>query len=399
MPVIHIPYTPRPFQKELHASLKRFNVLVCHRRFGKTVFALNELIKKAIENEKIKPSYAYICPTRNQARQVAWDYLKTFLSPLGDNVKFYEQTLEVRFYGRVIRLLGAAHAERLRGLYLDGVVLDEMADIDEKVWSGIVRPALSDRRGWAIFIGTPKGRNQLYKLYKLYQMAEKFPKSWYAKTVRASESLVLPEEELIAAKESMSSAQYAQEFECSFQVVEDALVKRIWFNKFNKNVDFKCKLWSFDTAVKAHEKADFSVGGLWGVAEDGYYLLRVMRVREGYPDLKKRIQKLCEKHPADVVLVEDKASGQQLVQDLKNSTRLPVLPIIPKGDKYTRLNVLTPLFESGKIFIPRDADWRDAYEDELTTFPHSPHDDQVDMTTQALSYLLERERQGQYQIG
>ena len=396
MSVIELPYTPRPFQRKLHESLKRFNVLICHRRFGKTVFALNELIKKAVENTREKPSYAYICPTRNQARQVAWDYLKTFLSPLGDAVKFYEQTLEVRFYGRVIRLLGASHADRLRGLYLDGVVLDEMADIPMDVWSTIVRPALSDRRGWAIFIGTPKGQNQLFELYG---MAEKFPKSWHATTLPASVSGVLDNEELKAARESMSESQYLQEFECSFDVVEDGLIQREWFNNSLQCFDFKFKLWSFDTAIKAHEKADYSVGGLWGVSDSGYCLLDVMRVREAYPDLKKRIIKLCSEQVADVILIEDKASGQQLIQDLKSATRLPVLPIQPKGDKYTRLNVLTPLFESGRIFLPKHAPWLKDYIDEMVLFPHSVHDDQVDMTTQALKYLSEREGTGRYSIG
>ena len=396
MPVIELPYTPRPLQRELHESLKRFNVLICHRRFGKTVFALNEIIKKAVENTREKPSYAYICPTRNQARQVAWDYLKTFLAPLGSAVTFYEQTLEVRFYGRVIRLLGASHADRLRGLYLDGVVLDEMADIPMDVWSTIVRPALSDRRGWSIFIGTPKGQNQLFDLY---QTAEKFPKSWHAQTLPASVSGVLDNEELKAARESMSEAQYAQEFECSFDVVEDGLVKRCWFNKFVQVAEIKIKIWSFDTAIKAHEKADYSVGGLWGVSENGYYLLDVMRVREAYPDLKKRIIKLCHEQPADVILIEDKASGQQLIQDLKSMTRLPVLSIQPKGDKYTRLNVLTPVFESGRIFVPKHAPWLKDYIDEMVLFPHSEHDDQVDMTTQALKYLTDRDRAGRYSIG
>ncbi|MDE0724426.1 MAG: phage terminase large subunit [Alphaproteobacteria bacterium] len=395
MSVIELPYMPRLLQRELHESLKRFNVLICHRRFGKTVFALNEIIKKSVENPREKPSYAYICPTKNQARQVAWDYLKTFLAPLGDAVKFYEQALEVRFYGRVIRLLGAAHADRLRGLYLDGVVLDEMADIPMDVWSTVVRPALSDRRGWSIFIGTPKGQNQLFELY---QMAERFPKSWQAKTLPASMSGVLDAEELKAARESMSEAQYAQEFECSFDVVEEGLVRRSWFNLFVQSVEFKQIIWSFDTAIKAHEKADYSVGGLWGVAEDGYYLLDVMRVREAYPDLKKRIINLCTDQPADAVLIEDKASGQQLVQDLKSMTRLPVLPILPKGDKYTRLNVLTPVFESGKIFLPKNAKWLKDYIDEMVLFPHSNHDDQVDMTTQALKYLTEREGAGRYSI-
>ncbi len=396
MPIIKLPYTPRPLQRELHESLKRFNVLICHRRFGKTVFALNEIIKKAVENTREKPSYAYICPTRNQARQVAWDYLKTFLEPLGSAVTFYEQTLEVRFYGRVIRLLGASHADRLRGLYLDGVVLDEMADIPMEVWSTIVRPALSDRRGWSIFIGTPKGQNQLFDLY---QMAQKFPKSWHAQTLPASASGVLDNEELKAARESMSEAQYAQEFECSFDVVEDGLVRRCWFNKFFQLSEMKNKIWSFDTAIKAHEKADYSVGGLWGVTENGYYLLDVMRVREAYPDLKKRIIKLCHEQPADVILIEDKASGQQLIQDLKSMTRLPVISIQPKGDKYTRLNVLTPVFESGRIFVPKHAPWLKDYIDEMVLFPHSVHDDQVDMTTQALKYLTDRDRAGRYNIG
>ena len=214
-------YAPRPHQAGLHAALKRFNVLVAHRRFGKTVFCINELIAKAAGNNRPEPRYAYVAPLLTQAKDVAWEYLKRYTAPI-PSATAHESELRVDLPGGArIRLYGADNADRLRGLYFDGVVLDEYALMHPRIWAEVIRPALTDREGWAIFIGTPMGRNQFSALY---ETARNQPE-WLAARFKASETEVIPEAELDAARRSMSADQYAQEFECSF----DAAVAGAYF--------------------------------------------------------------------------------------------------------------------------------------------------------------------------
>ncbi|MCI0429074.1 MAG: hypothetical protein L0210_00825 [Rhodospirillales bacterium] len=207
-----IAYKPREHQKSLHKSLKRFGVLVAHRRFGKTVFAIGHLIRKACENRLAAPRYAYIAPFYRQAKVVAWDYLKRITAGLPE-VRHHETELRCDFFGdRRITLYGSDDPDSLRGLYLDGVVLDEYAQMDPRVWSEVIRPALADRKGWALFIGTPMGRNAFFELYE----HAKADPTWFAALYKASETRIIDAEELAAARTAMTADEYAQEFECSF---------------------------------------------------------------------------------------------------------------------------------------------------------------------------------------
>jgi len=210
---IIIPYAPRPLQREVHNNIKRFSILVCHRRWGKTVCAINEIIKSLGKCQHPNPRFAYIAPLFNQAKTVAWDYAKYFTQPI-PGVKVNEAELRIDLPGGArISLYGADNPDRLCGLYFDGVVLDEYADMSPRLWSEVLRPALSDRKGWALFIGTPKGRNQFWEVYNNALKDS----DWYAAMFKASDTGVLPIEELDAARKDMSEEQYAQEFECSFQ--------------------------------------------------------------------------------------------------------------------------------------------------------------------------------------
>ena len=211
---IKIPYRPRELQKYLHDSLGRFNVVVCHRRVGKTVFSINEMIKSAVKDimaGKTAPRYAYLAPLFKQAKTVAWDELKRLLRDFPD-AKFNEAELRADFMGARIQLYGADNPDTLRGIYLDGVILDEYAQMNPKMYSEVIRPALSDRKGWAIFIGTPKGKNEFYDIYH----SAKEKKGWKRFLFKASETGILDEEELEMARQDMAETEYEQEYECSW---------------------------------------------------------------------------------------------------------------------------------------------------------------------------------------
>lgn len=198
-------------------SLKRFNVLVCHRRFGKTVMAINHLLDETLNCKKPRPRFAYIAPFRTQAKTVAWDYLKHYTNPIpGREWNESELRCDLPGGGRVT-LFGADNADALRGQYFDGVVLDEFGDMAPRVWSEVIRPALSDRMGWAIFIGTPKGPNHFADLYQCDgDYKEAVGEDWFRATYKASETGIVNERELKEARTTMTRAQYEQEFECSF---------------------------------------------------------------------------------------------------------------------------------------------------------------------------------------
>ena len=206
------PYKAREAFLDFHKREQRWAVLVCHRRAGKTVATIADIIRRAVMEKKENARYAYIAPYYAQAKNIAWDYLLRFAEP--SIVKANQSELWVELVnGAKIRLFGADNPDALRGLYLDGVVLDEYADMKPRLWGEIVRPLLTDRQGWATFIGTPKGHNAFYDIYN---EAQKNP-NWYVKTLRADQSGLLPDAELLDAQATMSDNQYEQEFLCSFE--------------------------------------------------------------------------------------------------------------------------------------------------------------------------------------
>jgi hypothetical protein len=177
---------------------------------GKTVSAINHIIKDAVLNQKEAPRYAYIAPTYGQAKRVAWDYLVKYSTPLGGTQNISE--LRVDFWGRRIQLYGSDNPEALRGQYFDGVILDEIGDQNPKIWTDIIRPALADRLGWCLFIGTPKGHNHFKELRDRAETED----GWGLLEFKASQTSVIAETELEAAKSEMGEDKYLQEFECSF---------------------------------------------------------------------------------------------------------------------------------------------------------------------------------------
>jgi hypothetical protein len=209
---IKLKYRPRSVFEDYHSRKERWAIIVAHRRCGKTVACINDLIVKALLENKPNAQYAYIAPFYSQAKSVAWRYLERFSEPV--MVKANQSELWVELInGARIRLFGADNPDALRGNFLDGVVLDEMADMKPSVWGEIIRPLLSDRLGWATFIGTPKGHNAFYDIYN---EATKKP-NWYVKVLRADQTMLLPQSELDDAKATMSDNQYEQEFLCSFE--------------------------------------------------------------------------------------------------------------------------------------------------------------------------------------
>lgn len=217
--VISTGYAPRPLQARVHKEAKRFTVVVCHRRFGKTVMALNHALDRGLRNERANPQYAYIAPFLSQARRVAWDYLKSFSEKIpGVTVNEADLRIDIPrpwLKDRVrIMLLGSDNPNALRGIYLDGVVCDEFGEWNPMAWREVIFPTLLDRQGWAMFLGTPKGQNAFYEVFNYAR--ESGDPNWVGFLFKASETGVIPAEELAMAKAQMSIEEFEQEMECSF---------------------------------------------------------------------------------------------------------------------------------------------------------------------------------------
>jgi hypothetical protein len=215
---ILLDYTPRPQFIDYHNRTQRFACIVAHRRFGKTTGNIHELQKGALTCPNPNPRFAYIAPQLKQAKDVAWDMLKNAAAPLlKHGVTFNEAELRVDYpNGGRVRLYGADNPDSMRGIYLDGVTLDEYADMDPAMWRDVVRPALADRGGWATFIGTPKGRDAFWKIWRQALAA---PEEWFSLILRASETGVLTAAEMEKLRRDQDDdAAYMREMECSFDV-------------------------------------------------------------------------------------------------------------------------------------------------------------------------------------
>lgn len=253
MKTIIIPYKPHIHQKQLHADTHRFKTIVCGRRFGKTIFAINDLLKPALLNKN--HNYWYIAPTYSQAKLIAWEKLKFYL-PQQLVKKVHESDLIVKFKnGSVIRLMGADNPDRLRGVGVNGMILDEFADFKRNVWEAVLRPTLSDTQGWATFLGTPKGKmNHLYEMFiKDKQYHDKNYINIFGEHIDASDDFksfvfrtednpYIAKEEIVSAKKEMSPQYYRQEYEASFENYTGRIYKEFETNKHIIN-EFNLKDW------------------------------------------------------------------------------------------------------------------------------------------------------------
>ena len=214
--------------------MNRFNVVIVHRRGGKTVFAINHLIKAALTNTKPYPRYAFISPFRLQGKSTAWDYLKQFSSAI-PGTKFNESELRVDFSvnNSRIQIIGGENSSAIRGQYFDGIVCDETQNLSPDLFDTILRPCLSDRKGFAIFIGTPMGRNWFFELHE----KAKTNKDWFTKVFKASETKIIAQEELDAAKETMSQKVMLRNLNVHFKLESQVLILARLLRSWSKKVE------------------------------------------------------------------------------------------------------------------------------------------------------------------
>ena len=262
--VIELDYAPRRLFLPYHNRTQRFAAMVAHRRCGKTVACVNDIIPRAA-SLKLQPGwgpgrYAYVGPYLGQAKEVAWEYLKQFAKPLIVDKNEGELWVELAPNKARIRIHGADNPDRLRGAYLDGVILDEYADMRPSVYTSIIRPMLADRIGWATFIGTPKGRNEFHKVFTRALTDDRF----FTGAYRASETGLIPQSELDDARRDMTPEEYEQEFECSF----DAAILGAYYSKEIARLEREgriCKIARADAPLYTAWDLGISANGMMAI--------------------------------------------------------------------------------------------------------------------------------------
>lgn len=210
-------YEPRDVFIPMHQRDKRWTVVVAHRRAGKTVSVCADLVIGALETALPNPKFAYLAPLREQAKKVAWQYLKDLSKPFWSK-KPNEAELKIEIDNAhggtsTIYVGGADNPDSMRGLFFDGVAMDEFGDMRPSTWYSVIRPALSDRRGWAIFMGTPRGRNAFWSIK---EEARLNPETHLLLELPASKTGIIHPDELRDAQIQMTPDTYAIEYECSF---------------------------------------------------------------------------------------------------------------------------------------------------------------------------------------
>lgn len=218
---INLGYYPREWQAECHQSLKRFSVLALHRRAGKTELAIMELINRALSTKLDRALYVYAAPLLKQAKLIAWSRLKDRLKPLRNVnaviVNESELAVEFKHNGAIIRVYGCDNPDAMRGVRLDGAVIDETGQIKPEVWTDIIQPALSDRKGWALFIGTPAGVNLFSELFFKSQSLP----DWMGRRYTVYDTDALDPDEVSRLQRDMADSSFAREYLCDFAAAGD----------------------------------------------------------------------------------------------------------------------------------------------------------------------------------
>ena len=384
-----------PWQQKVYDDNTRFNVIPAGRRVGKSQFAAWKLILEGLANTVTNASVLYVAPTQGQAREIMWD----MLLDLGRDVikSAHVNNLQILLInGTKISLKGADRPETMRGLKVKFLVLDEYADMKPEVWEQILRPALSDLQGDAIFIGTPMGRNHFFELYQYAMLSE--DSEWVGYTFTTYDNPTIPDKEIEAAKKSMSSFSFRQEFLASFEALGSEIFKEEWIKYSDKEPDtgdyyISVDLGGFGEVGKSNLKnvrLDETAISIVKVNEDGWWVKSIIHGRWGVEETARKIFDAVSQNRPIAVGIEKgalkNAIHPYLNDQMKSKQRFFRVEELSHGNKAKTDRVVWGLqgrFEHGSITINK-GEWNIPFLDQLFQFPNKlVHDDLVD----SLAYI------------
>lgn len=383
-----------PKQLEVFQSPARFKVVAAGRRFGKSRLAAWTLLIEALKSKE--KDVFYVAPTFQQAKDILWGMLKE----LGHEVitAAHENTgVLTLINNRKIYLKGSDRPDTMRGMGLAYVVIDEYADMKPFVWEQILRPALADVKGGALFIGTPKGRNHFWELYKY--AAEEEDQEWTAFHFTSFDNPFLAKEEIEAAKKSMSSFSFRQEFLSSFEAGGSDLFKEEWLKYSTEEPEEGGYYIAVDLAgfedlasqvASKKKRLDETAIAIVKANENGWWVKDIQRGRWDIRECAVRILKAARDYQPLAVGIEKgslKNAVMPYLQEMQKRFSLffPIQELTHGNKKKTdRITwALQGRFEHGRIVLNK-GEWNSDFVDQLLQFPDPrTHDDLID----ALAYI------------
>ena len=383
-----------PWQQEVYGDNTRFKVVAAGRRCGKSRLAAWAMIIRALSAERV--DVFYVAPTQGQARDIMWSVIEDLAHPIIASKHVNNMQFKLA-NGSRISLKGADRPDTMRGVSLEYLVMDEYADMKPVVWEEILRPALADRKGDALFIGTPKGRNHFYDLYN-YALNEDDP-SYTAWHFTSYDNPLLDPEEIDLAKKSMSSYAFRQEFMASFEALGSEIFKEEWIN-FNADEPdageyyISVDLAGFADIAKAsnskQKKLDQTAISVVKASQHGWWVADIIYGRWDVKTTARKIFEVVREYRPNAVGIEKGA--------LKNAVLPYLSDLMKERNSYFRVEELTHgnqrktdrivwalqgRFEHGKIEL-NEGNWNTEFCDQLFQFPNPlVHDDLID----SLAYI------------
>lgn len=381
-----------PWQQEVYSNPARFKVVAAGRRCGKSYLAAWTLLINALQSNR--GWTIYVAPTQNQARQILWRQLLEIAHPVIKKSHINNLDIEL-INGQTIGLRGSDRPDTMRGLSLNYVVLDEYADMKPEVFEEILRPALSDLEGPALFIGTPKGRNHFYDLYKYGELAD--DPEWSSFHFTSYDNPFLKKEEINAAKRSMSSYAFRQEFMASFESKGSEMFREDWvqFGEEPEDGDYyiAIDLAGFEEVGKKKSKnsrLDETAIAVVKVSHNGWFVKDIIHGRWDLGQTAAKIFNVVRDYRPVSVGIERGIAKQAVMSPLmdlmKQYGRFFRVEELTHGNKKKTDRIMWALqgrFENGVITLNKGS-WNERFLDQLFQFPDPlTHDDLVD----ALAYL------------
>ena len=381
------------WQQEVFSDDTRFKVVAAGRRCGKTREAAWEMIIRALKTPKVE--IFYVAPTQGQARDIMWSIMEDLAHPVITHKHVNNMQFKL-VNGSKISLKGADRPDTMRGVSLEYLVMDEYADMKPQVWEEVLRPALADRRGGALFIGTPKGRNHFYDLFLYADKGD--DESYKAWHFTSYDNETLSNEEIDLAKKSMSSYAFRQEFLASFEALGSEIFKEEWV-KFDK---VEPKIGDYYIAIdlagftdnsstgKRNTRLDNTAISVVKVNEDGWFIKDIIYGRWTLEETANKIFNAVDKYKPISVGIERGIAKQAVMSPLtdlmKRRSRFFRVEELTHGNKNKTDRVVWALqgrFENGYVTVNK-GEWNSEFLDQLFQFPNPlVHDDLVD----SLAYI------------
>ncbi len=375
------------WQKQVWSDDTRFKIVAAGRRTGKSRLAAWMLIVNALQADK--GHVFYVAPTQGQARDIMWQTLLELAHPIVSSSHI--NNLQIKLVnGATISLKGADRPETMRGVSLKFLVMDEYADMKPEVFEQILRPALADQKGGALFIGTPMGRNHFYDLYKYAELDD--DESYTAWHFTSYDNELLDPDEIDLAKKSMSSYAFRQEFMASFEARGSEMFKEDWvqFGETPEIGDYyiSIDLAGFEDVSKKrtkNSKLDESAIAIVKVNENGWHLENIIHGRWDLAETARKIFEVVRDYRPISVGIERGISKQAVMSPLmdlmKQRGRFFVVEELTHGNRKKTDRIMWALqgrFENGQITLGK-GEWNSRFLDQLFQFPDVlTHDDLVD---------------------